>query len=98
MNDSTNKVYVAYYGIGYEVSYKWFHCEFIITGITPKVTDAELRNIIKTKAIDKAIEAEYDAWVADHELDSLDETFDEGWTLLGHHNTGSGAKKFLDNH
>ena len=96
MNDNTNKVYVAYYGIGYEVYYKWCHCEFVITGITPKVTDAELRNLIKTRAYDRAIEAEYDAWIADHELDSLDEQEDLGWTLLGKHNIYSGGG--LDKH
>lgn len=98
MNNETNKVYVNFKGCGYEVQYEWNNCDFELISIYPPIKHPILQNHIKTKAMDKAIEAEYDAWIADHELDSLDETFDEGWTLLGRHNTGSGAKKFLDNH
>ena len=95
MNPET--VTVTFADINYTIRYKWYMSNFCVISIDPKPAQ-HIYNIIKTKAMDKAIEAEYDAWIADHELDSLDETFDEGWTLLGHHNTGSGAKKFLDNH
>lgn len=96
MNDNTNKVYVMHDGVGYEVYFKWVRCDFRVEKMTPPIKTPSIFNAIKTKAIDKAIEAEYDAWVADNALDSLDEEDDLGWTLLGKHNIYSGGG--LDKH
>lgn len=88
MNPET--VTVTFADVNYTVRYKWYMSNFFIVSITPK-PEQHVYNTIKTKAMDKAIEAEYDAWIADHELDSLDETEDLGWTLLGKHNIHSGG-------
>lgn len=85
MNPET--VTVTFADVNYTIRYKWYMSNFYIVALDP-IPAQHVYNIIKTKAMDKAIEAEYDAWVADHALDQLPDDDDINDVVLFTHNKG----------